>query len=478
MSSETQGNSKRLRLAYLISHGHTARGAFQTGLLDKLNETFDVQIIAKPDALEALAGVLNHSGIKIHSYDYKISRGDTVQSMLRAHVHQNIRKNPALWEKHLWRINSKKNSLPRRLMNKMYFYLGAFLRVFPGGRSLFSKLESSVYHRPDAQELLKNIGADIVLSTRPVDEMEVTLLESAQRLGIHKTFYILSWDNITSKGIFPVIGDTFLTWGPVMNDELKEYYQINESRIYNTGVTHFDIHFKVRSGELRINDLLSSMGLNDQKPYLLFTMSASYYAPTEIDIVEWLAEEVRNNSFGPDMQLVIRPHMANLMASRSDQSWLERLQNLKSDRVALDIPDSENSLLTWYMKQDDMVKLSNLIYGSAMCLNSGSTIAIEAAYLDRPVILTSFDTKPFPKWQSATRLLEYIHLEKFVSFGGCLLPKNLETLKTDINQYIQTPELQSAERKKTVEMECFKNDGKATDRFVENMNTIARNLNG
>ncbi|HCQ16051.1 MAG TPA: hypothetical protein DIU20_07315 [Cryomorphaceae bacterium] len=168
--------------------------------------------------------------------------------------------------------------------------------------------------------------------------------------------------------------------------------------------------------------------------------------------------------------------MANLMANRSDQSWLGRLQKLPSKRVVLDLPDAENSLLTWYMKHDDMIKLSNLINGASVCLNSGSTIAIEAAYLNRPVVLTAFDLEKFPKWKSARRLLEYIHLAKFVSFGGSTVTTNLENLKEAIENYLKDPKLHEMERQKVVEMECYKNDGRATQRFAENIATILKRI--
>ncbi len=465
-----------MKIAYLISHGHTARGALQTGLLKKLGRLGEVHVVAKPDAVESLQNQLGQDVKAIHGYDYTLSSSDQHLSVFRMHVHQNIKKNPALWEKHLWRTRSKSNTWKRRLLNYLFFYAGALIRVVPGGKSLFYRIEAKGYYKPDAVRILSSIEADLLISTRPVDEMEICMLEAARRLGIHRSFYILSWDNITSKGVFPVSGDTYLTWGPIMNKELSEYYKVPESKTYNTGVTHFDIHAQVREGDLLQVNLLDQMGLDSKKPYLFFTMSASYYAPNEIDIVEWLAKAVEDNRFGNEMQLVIRPHMANLMADRSDQSWLTRLNKLPSKRVTLDVPDSDNSLLTWYMKQDDMIKLSNLIHGSSICLNSGSTISIEAAYLNRPIILTSFDISDFPKWQSARRLLEYLHLKKFISFGGCAVVQDLKSLEKAINRYLEEPSLHEVNRLEAVEMECFKNDGKATDRFVKNVSEILNGL--
>tara|TARA_R110002050_G_scaffold300567_1_gene470555 strand:- start:4510 stop:5913 length:1404 start_codon:yes stop_codon:yes gene_type:complete len=466
---------KRKRLAYIISHGHTARGALQTGLLEKLSADFEVVVIANSSALDAL-NELHEKGIIVYAFDQVIDRLDQQKSILRSHIHQNIRNNPALWEKHLQRTRNKKNSLKRRLLNHTYYYIGHVFRIFPAAQAWFEKSEQKRYFKADAANLLKKISIDSIISTRPVDEMESYLLEAARQLNIHRIFYILSWDNISSKGIFPVLGNSYLTWGPIMNKELKEYYDIQDSAIYNTGVTHFDVHAQVRDGILHLPDLLQSIGLNDHKPYLFFTMSASYFAPNEIDIVEHIAAKIESDFFGDSMQLIIRPHMANLMADRSDQSWLKRLKNLNSARVKVDFPDSDNSLLTWYMAKDDMIRLSSLLNGASVCLNSGSTVAIEAIYLDKPVIITAFDTEQWPYWSSARRLLDYVHLQKLFNLKACTLADSLDTMDASIQAYLNDINLHSKERQNAIEQECYKNDGKATERFVENVSQIMQGL--
>ncbi|MFT6443034.1 MAG: hypothetical protein ACJASM_002592 [Salibacteraceae bacterium] len=463
------------RLVYIISHGHTARGALQTGLLERLSTSHEVHVVAKKSSIQSLED-LRKKGIRIHAFEFEKDRRDTQRGIFRSYVHQNIKRNPALWEKHLQRTRNKKNSLKRRLLNHLFFYLGSILRLIPAGNIAFTKWEQTGYLKPSALELLKSIDADAIISTRPVDEMEMYLLEAAKRLDVHRIFYILSWDNITSKGIFPVLANSYLTWGPIMNEELQEYYNVQSKDIYLTGVTHFDVHAQVMNGEIGYPEILDTIGLNSSNPYLFFTMSASYFAPNEIDIVEHLAQKVESNAFGSTMQLVVRPHMANLMADRSDQSWLKRLKAINSSRVKVDFPDSDNSLLTWYMAKDDMVRLSSFINKACVCLNSGSTIAIEAIYINKHVIITAFDTEKWPFWSSARRLRSYVHLDKLFKLEACYLVDSLNEMDAAIDKFMKKPDILSENRQKAIERECFKNDGKATERFVENTNEIMRSL--
>jgi hypothetical protein len=461
------------RITYFISHGHTARGAFQTGLLKKLSTAgFDVTVIAEKDPTGELHTKVKSQGAKLVLYSPPKGRLAAQIEIFRRHVHQDIRNNPSLWEKHQRLINDAKMSRRRRFANRAYYHLGKCFRMIPWLKNRYKDWEEKKFEDPKAVALLKELSPDTVISTRPVQPMEIYLLKAASDLKINRTFYLLSWDNITSKGIFPVIADSYLTWGPIMAQELKEYYDVPEKSIKHMGVTHFDVHADVKACDIGPKEVLTGLGLQAKSPYIFFTMSASYFAPNEIDIVEHLAKSVHENCFGESMQLVIRPHMANLMADRSDQSWLSRLETLDSSRVKVDFPKSDNSLLTWYMAQDDMLHLSTLLNNAAVCLNSGSTIAIEAIYLDRPVVITAFDTETHPIWESARRLREYIHLKKLFAMNACRVVDDLKSMDTAIIDYLNDPQLDSQERQNAVEQECFKNDGRATERFVQNIQQI------
>ena len=461
------------RITYLISHGHTARGALQTNLLQLLRqEGIEVTVIAREGKDSEFSSLISEQGARLVSYSPKQDRWRHHLSNFRGYIHQDIRENPALWEKHLQKTDPAIAGRRKITITKLYLVVGDLIRKTGWLKQLFKKLEQRSYTKNQAIELVRELKPDLVISTRPVDDLEVEILRAAEVLGVERAMYILSWDNITSKGFFPVLANYYLTWGPVMNEELDEYYQVSSSRIFNTGVTHFDIHARVKMGEIESPGLLDKIGLDPTRPYLFFTMSASYYAPNEIDIIEALALKVVDGYFGDDMQLIIRPHMINLMSDRSDQSWLKRLQELQSERVKVDFPDAHNSLLTWYMKQDDMIRLSHLINGAAVCLNSGSTIAIEAVYLDRPVVLTPFDTEEWSYWRSARRLIDYLHLEKIVATGACSVASSLDEMFRYVADYLADPTLLQARRTKAVERECYRNDGLSTQRFVENVKRI------
>jgi CDP-glycerol glycerophosphotransferase (TagB/SpsB family) len=468
---------KKKKLVYLISHGHTARGLRQTDLLGKLIKTgLEVCVLAKNDPEGSLREYVKNSGaiLKIYEPAYGVFRAQ--RKILRNYIFQNIRKNPALFEKHLRRVSDKESSIKRRLLSNAYRLIGIVFSLMPFLRPLYRSLESYFFYRKEAVDLLAEIGPSAIISTRPMDDMEATLLNAARTLKIKRVFYILSWDNITSKGIFPEKADFYLTWGSIMNQEIMEYYRAKPEIIQSCGVTHFDVHIEVKNNP-QFKKYLIHLKLNPEKPYLFFTMSAPYFCPDEILIVENLAELINANYFGQEMQLVIRPHIQNVQGNIADATWLPRLEKMQSQRVKLDKPETEHSELTWSMKTEDMLKLSNLIAGANICLNSGSTISIEAVIHDKPVIITAFDINEYTKWKSVRRLENFIHLRKFYDFGGVSLVHKLEDLKKEIQAYLNDPTRKKEERKKAALAECYKLDGRATERVAEGIINVVKHGN-
>lgn len=461
-----------MRIIYLISHGHTARGAFQTNLLSKLAEAgIDVVVVAKNDKEGELKKQVEQAKGTLDFYSPPTNRNFIQQSILRAYVHQDIKKNPALWEKHQRRAIDQSASVFRKFINRFYLVAGACIRANRTFKNAYARWELRSYYDNQAVQILEKHKPDAIISTRPVDSMEAVMLNAARHLNITRIMYILSWDNITAKGIFPEQAEFYLTWGPIMNKELKTYYKAKEEQLYLTGVTHFDVHHHTQENP-NVGQWLNTLGLDATCPYLFFTMSASYYCPNEIDIIEWLAKKIEDNAFGENMQLILRPHMHNFQEGLSDLTWKNRLLSLQSDRIAIDFPEIDNSLLTWYMKEQDMLRLSNLLLGASICLNSGSTVAIEAAILDRPTILTLFDTEEWPAWRSVKRIKEYIHLKKFIATGAVQVSESFEDLESSITAYLKNTALDREERKEAVAQECYLADGKATERFVNHIKNI------
>jgi Putative glycosyl/glycerophosphate transferases involved in teichoic acid biosynthesis TagF/TagB/EpsJ/RodC len=465
-------------ICYVISHGFAARMLLQTGLIHQLTEKGKTVAIITPDSNDANLKPL-HKNPLINIYDAQIEQTiwDDDYGVKRMYYLEDIKTNPVLWEKHLYSILYSKSKHPWKRVRPFFYYpIYRLIKYFPSIRRKFKEKEHKYLFSKKAEELLQKIKPTLVVSTYPVNFLEAKFLFAAKKKKIATLIHLLSWDNITSKGIFPVIPDQFILWGKIMYQELKEYYGTPDKAAHICGVPHFDNHIRVKKSP-DYKTLLSILNLNADLPYLFVAMSSPRFAPHEIDIVEWLAKAINENVFGEDMQLVIRPHPQNVQGSLSDQRWIKRLDNLNEKRVAVDYPQLVKSKVRWSMQKSDMDHLSNLLVGCSICLNSGSTVSIDALMMDKPVILTSFDgDRKLYYWRSVKRLVNYTHLKKFIRLGGAKVVHSYESLKEEIEKYLTTPNYDLKKRRNALEMECHLNDGQSTERVVKTMLKILENI--
>lgn len=456
------------KIVYLVSHGHTARGIIQTGLIKKLLDChLDVHVFAIESGNEQLRQKVTSSGGKIHFFKPMDGRSSFFSEWFRVYMLEDIKANPALWEKHLRRIDKSQTPLLRRIIARVFRVISLISNAFPILKKLYLSIERSSNHDEEIKKKLLEIKPDLIVSTRPVDRWEGVVLGTARLLKLKRLLNILSWDNITSKGYFREEGDYYLSWGPIMTQEIEEFYQVSRDNIIETGVAHFDLHFESRTeGKQKV--WLEKLGLNPDYPYIFFCMSAPYFCPDEIDIIEWLAKRVKEKQYGDNMQFIARPHMQNIKGRTADTTWIGRLKAIVGERVAVDFPDMEDSEMTWHMKHDDMEKMSALLAHSTIAMNSCSTVAIESVIADRPTVMPMFDVhQGYQEWQSVKRTGEFTHMKKFVALGGVEIAKSFDELDDFIRKNLTNPDRLKAKRLYSAEQECYKIDGKSTQRVAE-----------
>jgi hypothetical protein len=447
----------------------------QTGLINQLLEQGKTIAIIAPDIQDANLVALNsHPQVSLYEATADTNIWSDDYLFKRKYFLEDIKSNPALWEKHIQATRYNTSKHPWRLI-RPFLYGGIYRlnKVFPSIGQRFAARESENLRSAEMSDLIEKINPKLVISTYPVAFLEAKVLYAAKQKNIRTCIHLLSWDNITSKGKFPVSADYYIVWGQIMREELQEYYGTSKERIYTCGVPHFDNHIRVKNAP-NYEELLVELGLNPGLPYIFVAMSSPYFAPGEIDIVERLAEEVKDNVFGEKMQLIVRPHPQNVSGFLADKSWLPRLKKLKDTRIAVDFPQLNKSKLRWSMQQRDMDKLSNLLVGCTVCLNSGSTVSIDALMVGKPSILTSFDgDKKLSYWKSARRLIDYTHLRKFIDIGGAVPVFSQEDLRDKIKAYTQNANLDAEKRNQALQAQCFSDDGRSTERVVETVLEIS-----
>lgn len=463
-------------IAYIVSHGFAARMVMQTDLLGKLVKEGKTVALITPDAKDKnLVEYCRSSKVGLYEFNPENNRWTSEYTFARKYFLEDIKANPALWEKHVYSLrNSKSGSIGQKIRPRLLYAAYWFSSRFSFLRNWYRQSEQKLLESPLAEKLLREINPKLLVATYPVNFPEGMLLKAAKKMDTKTVIHLLSWDNISCKGHFPELADEYIAWGPIMAEELKEYYNVAVQNIHICGVPHFDLHIKTRE-QVQPAPYLKKLGLAPNKPYLFFGMSSPRFAPHEIDIVEWLADQVRQAVFGKEMQLIVRPHPQNISGIMSDKSWLPRLKKLANGPIAVDYPNLSKGKLPWSMEQQDMERMSQLLCGATLSYNSGSTLSIDALMGNTPVIMTSFDgNEKLEYWSSARRLIDYTHLKKLLALGGISVVHNYDELRKNTLEYIQHTDKLLEKRQYTIQQECANyRHGDATEKCLNRLITLS-----
>jgi hypothetical protein len=144
----------------------------------------------------------------------------------------------------------------------------------------------------------------------------IEYVKAARALAIPSVVPVLSWDNLTTKGLMHVQPDLVLAWHAGHRQEARSIHQVPASRIVVAGSPFFDKWFD-RSAPIRSRSATClQTNLDPSRPYVLYLGSSGTIAGDESWLVLRLAEAIRASSdpWLRKLQLIFKPHPANLRA--------------------------------------------------------------------------------------------------------------------------------------------------------------------
>jgi CDP-glycerol:poly(glycerophosphate) glycerophosphotransferase len=166
---------------------------------------------------------------------------------------------------------------------------------------------------PQVVDWLAKVKVDAVVAspanTRGSEEAEY--LQAAKKLGIRTAVPVLSWDNLTTKGLIPFAPELVLAWNDAHAVEAQTIHGIPQDRIVITGSPFFDKWFDKRLAVWSRRELEAKLGVPAAKPVLLYLGSSKHIALNEGWLVKQLAEAVANHPRLKDAVILVRPHPAN-----------------------------------------------------------------------------------------------------------------------------------------------------------------------
>ena len=210
--------------------------------------------------------------------------------------------------------------------------------------------------------------------------------------------------------------------------------------------------------------------MDPDKKVILYCGAGTMIAPHDIEVLKMLIFSIEQNRMNQKVQILFRLHPKY-------SSCEEKLE--KKLFFIVDRPGGNNTkkLSYWEFENSDILHLANSLYYSDVVVCTASTMNIEASIFDKPSVNPAFDgDKILPQELSVKRRYEYDHQKNINKTDGIKIAYSADDLIKYINNYLDNPTLDNVGRKKIVEEQCYKLDGRAGERIGDFIKKTVDNL--
>jgi hypothetical protein len=303
----------------------------------------------------------------------------------------------------------------------------------------------------------RRLRPDLYFSTNLLDPQEAPIIRRAKAQGVPVVGQVLSWDNLSSKGLVPEPLDYYVVWNEWMGRELTDLYGVSADRIAVTGAPQFD-QYHDRSDVPDRETFFARLGVDPARRLLTYTASTRRLVPHETDIVRAILEALDAMDL-PPWHLRVRTHPFD-PSGRWDRFPDEG--HVSFEGAGTKGPRG------WTPTGEDMTWFRDLLCHSDVVINAASTTTIDAAALDRPVINIAFDGTDHPDpLTSVSNFYSFHHYRRIVESGGARVVPSPADCALEVSRYIADPDRDAEGRRRIVSENCYRIDGQSARRLAD-----------
>ncbi len=455
----------------MLSRGIVARNILRTGVLDILLSDPDVRLVVlvPPNIPDYFRKDFDHPRVILEESEEV--RYGLFHRKVFAPVYQKLvyTETAKFFMRYGGRI-PKGNKSP---VAAFFGHIGAsIISRMPFLKPIFRELEFHLFPYHGFDRFFEKYKPDLVVSTIVKSKRDIAILKAAKRFGVPHISMARSWDNL-DRILIAVRPQKIIVQNEVMRELAETLHGIPKEDAFVSGFPQFDL-YNDRSLLMSRADFLASLGLDPARKVIFFA-SEGVWAPHGDHVVAALIARMRGGGFAEPVSLIVRPHYSDRAddgSSRYDRFvgepdvFVDRNQRML--RFFVD---------KWDASRTEMVHLMNELAHASVLVTYATTMAIEAAIFDTPVVNVAFRLPGEPKDGPFFGMFYgSSHYSNVVRTGGVRLATSEEELVRYVDEALLHPETLRAERRVIVERLAYGNDGKSGERVGRFILTCLREL--
>lgn len=461
--------TERPRILLLTSSLLVDRVFLYTGLIGSLNKTCNVTIWASSAGDDQNASIWSKTDALVERFPKVTPFREFPYNFLR-------RLNEFVWDYRFplsSRISMRKHVRDKQLQISIRsLKIPAFILAKLRAEEFFeNNLEKCLLNYPRSEEaerrLLKLLPSAIV-TTGPFQFEQPAIFAAAKKLGIPTIAYIPSWDNVTTKNRMLFKYDGYVVWSDQIKKELHEVYPYTKNKpTYIVGAPQYDI-FKQEKFYQSREEFCQEQKLRADLPIIVYAVGSPNFLQEHHGAIDF-AKRVAAGELG-NVQVLVRPHPIH------DNAELKEVFEKFGPSVRLQhTPNAGKKVFERSQDENQITEWVNTFKHADVVVNLSSTVTIDAALFDRPVVNLDFDPQPGQPDQELINDInhKWNHFTPVAKSGGVWLVKSFDETADAVRTYLKNPALHRAGRRKISEYVCGYLDGKCGERMGDAIHEFA-----
>jgi len=325
------------------------------------------------------------------------------------------------------------------------------------------------------RRIFERIRPNVVFSSNQNPLFVIAPVLAANQLGIPTATFVFSWDNLSTKGRIAAPFDHFMVWSDHMKQELHRFYpKISRKHAHVIGTPQFDFYADRKLLWSR-SEFCHRIGADPNRALICYSGGDAEVSRADHLHVAVLMELIRSGQVHGRPQVLLRP-------APSDQGT-------RYDSVRRDFPELIYAPPAWTRSQSpygdffgivpsmaDVQLLANLTFHSDLNVNFASTMTLDFAIRDKPVVNVVFEVADPPLFH--TSMWEFVrgfeHYDPVVELGAARFAHTRDQFADHVNAYLKDPSLDREGRRRFVALEVGKPIGRSSECIVEVLRAIVR----
>jgi hypothetical protein len=325
----------------------------------------------------------------------------------------------------------------------------------------YDAIDRRVSH-PAAEQTFDRYQPDLVVTSSPgLIYSEVPLLRTARRRRVRTMAIDPSWDNFTNK-LMPVRRvNRLVVWNTLMKQQAIELHGYQPDEIRLAGVPQWDRYF-TKGVAISRADFFRRIGADPARRLVTLTTT-----PQELyshhDHVLRVMRAALSDGRWPAAQVLVRLHPRD---DRSKYAAFEAAPNVIVEKPFRDTVRAGDGLAV-DVTADSQQHLADTLRHSDVVVNVASTIAIEAAIFDTPVVNIAFDGEQESEFaRSSRRYYRFTHYVNVTRHDAVKVAWSPDELVRHVRSYLDDPAQDRDGRARVVREQCEFMDGLAAERVA------------